>query len=77
MEHYTNTGYPLAVKLGTISADGKADVYSYAEDDMVEDPNLAVHLKHFGIDLQHMQKVKRFLFVRFFVFDVNLMFDLL
>jgi ubiquitin carboxyl-terminal hydrolase 5/13 len=34
----------LAVKLGTITSDAKADVYSYDEDDMVEDPNLAIHL---------------------------------
>jgi hypothetical protein len=27
--------FSQAVKLGTITADGKADVYSYAEDDMV------------------------------------------
>lgn len=33
-EFYNETKYPLAVKLGTITADG-ADVYSYPEDDMV------------------------------------------
>lgn len=37
-------GFPLAVKLGTITADGKADVYSYTEDEMVIDPNLVRHL---------------------------------
>ena len=39
--------YPLVVKLGTITASG-ADVYSYAPDegDMVEDPYLAEHLRH-------------------------------
>lgn len=50
-------GYPLAVKLGTISGDGKADVYSYAEDDMVEDPLLKQHLAHFGINIEGMEKV--------------------
>lgn len=34
-----------------------ADVYSYDEDDMVEDPKLAEHLAHFGIDVMKMQKV--------------------
>jgi len=34
-----------------------ADVYSYAEDDMVVDPLLADHLAHFGIDIMSMQKV--------------------
>ena len=57
LEHYQATGYPLAVKLGTISGDGKADVYSYAEDDMVEDPHLKQHLSHFGINMEGMQKV--------------------
>ena len=33
------------------------DVYSYEEDDMVEDPYLAKHLAHFGIDIMSMQKV--------------------
>ena len=40
MEHYKTTKYPLAVKLGTITPDG-ADVYSYEEDDMMEDPYLS------------------------------------
>ncbi|VDP06882.1 unnamed protein product [Soboliphyme baturini] len=34
IEHYGKTGYPLAVKVGTITANG-ADVYSYDEDEMV------------------------------------------
>ncbi|XP_052753227.1 ubiquitin carboxyl-terminal hydrolase 5 isoform X2 [Galleria mellonella] len=59
VEHYRETGYPLAVKLGTITADGKGDVYSYAEDDMVEDPYLADHLKHFGINVQQLQKTDK------------------
>ncbi|CAH2234243.1 jg9770, partial [Pararge aegeria aegeria] len=59
VEHYRKTGYPLAVKLGTITAEGKGDVYSYAEDDMVEDPYLAEHLKHFGINVQQLQKTEK------------------
>jgi ubiquitin carboxyl-terminal hydrolase 5/13 len=51
------SGYPLAVKLGTIAKDGKADVFSYDEDDMVEDPNLIAHLAHFGINIAQMEKV--------------------
>ncbi|PAA79868.1 hypothetical protein BOX15_Mlig008614g2 [Macrostomum lignano] len=58
VEHYENTGYPLAVKLGTICAQG-ADVYSYAEDNMVLDSKLEQHLKHFGIDLNAMRKVDK------------------
>ncbi|CAK1551270.1 unnamed protein product [Leptosia nina] len=59
VEHYRETGYPLAVKLGTITAEGKGDVFSYAEDDMVEDPYLANHLKHFGINVQQLQKTEK------------------
>ena len=39
-----------AVKLGTITSDGKADVFSYAEDNMVLDPYLKKHLAHFGMN---------------------------
>ncbi len=56
MEHYDATKYPLAVKLGTITPDG-GDVHSYDEDDMVEDPKLAQHLEHFGINMMSMTKV--------------------
>lgn len=57
-DHFKKTGYPLAVKLGTITPTG-ADVYSYDEDDMVEDPHLAEHLAHFGIDVMKMQKTDK------------------
>ena len=56
VEHYEQKRYPLAVKLGTITPSG-ADVYSYEEDDMVEDPKLAEHLRHFGINISAMTKV--------------------
>ena len=60
LQHYMESGekYPLAVKLGTITADG-ADVYSYAEKDMVIDSNLKQHLAHFGIDMNRQQKTER------------------
>ena len=35
------------------------DVFSYDEDDMVEDPNLAQHLAHFGINITQMEKVRQ------------------
>lgn len=59
VQHFKDTGFPLAVKLGTITAEGKSDVYSYAEDDMVEDPELAKHLAHFGINITEMQKTDK------------------
>ncbi|XP_015759876.1 PREDICTED: ubiquitin carboxyl-terminal hydrolase 5-like [Acropora digitifera] len=58
IDYYKETNYPLAVKLGTITPDG-ADVFSYDEDDMVEDPNLAQHLAHFGINITQMEKTDK------------------
>lgn len=59
LHHYNATKYPLAVKLGTITADGKADVYSYVEDEMVVDPHLQQHLLHFGINIGQMHKTEK------------------
>jgi len=59
VEYYDKTKYPLAVKLGTITQDGNADVYSYDEDDMVLDPNLVKHLAHFGITVSKMEKTEK------------------
>ncbi|KAJ8278323.1 hypothetical protein GJAV_G00086380 [Gymnothorax javanicus] len=55
LQHYRDTSYPLAVRLGTITPDG-ADVYSFEEEQAVLDPHLADHLSHFGIDMLQMQK---------------------
>lgn len=58
-EHYDEVQYPMAVKLGTITPDGSADIYSYAEDRMVLDPYLAKHLAHFGINIQDLVKTDK------------------
>lgn len=58
VEYYEATKYPLAVKLGTITPQG-ADVYSYPEDNMVEDPKLTEHLAHFGINVNQMEKTDK------------------
>lgn len=59
VEHHNETKHPLAVKLGTITSDGTADVYSYSEDDMVLDPHLSKHLAHFGINVAVMEKTEK------------------
>ncbi|RHY26524.1 hypothetical protein DYB32_007529 [Aphanomyces invadans] len=61
LRHFEDTGrnFPLAVKLGTITPAGGGDVYSYAEDDMVLDPNLAAHLHHFGIKVDELTKTEK------------------
>ncbi|XP_043810896.1 ubiquitin carboxyl-terminal hydrolase 14 isoform X2 [Manihot esculenta] len=59
IEHYKETKYPLAVKLGTITADlDAADVFSYPEDESVLDPLLSQHLAFFGIDFSSLQKTE-------------------
>ncbi|XP_078482963.1 ubiquitin carboxyl-terminal hydrolase 5 [Ciona intestinalis] len=58
VDYFKETKYPLAVKLGTITAFG-ADVHSYDEDTMVEDPHLAKHLSHFGINMMNMHKTEQ------------------
>ncbi|MFS8015888.1 putative ubiquitinyl hydrolase 1 [Helianthus anomalus] len=58
VEHYNETHYSLAIKLGTITSDLEgADVFSNLEDDSVTDPLLAQHLPFFGIDFSSLQKV--------------------
>jgi len=61
VDHYKagSTGGPLAVKLGTITRDGKGDVFSYDEDDMVLNPNLEKHLAHFGIKMEDCTKTDK------------------
>lgn len=59
VDHYRTTGHPLAVKLGTITKEGKGDVFSYDEDDMVEDPYLIAHLAHWGINITQMEKTDK------------------
>ena len=57
----TGKNYPLVVKLGTITPDGKGDVYSYASDenDAVIDPKLHFHLQRLGIDINCLKKTEK------------------
>ncbi|OII73373.1 UBP5 like deubiquitinating enzyme [Cryptosporidium ubiquitum] len=52
---------PLAVKLGTITQFGNADVFSYdpQEDDLVVDPHLVRHLSVFGINVGQLEKTEK------------------
>ncbi|KAH8582273.1 UBP5 like deubiquitinating enzyme with a UB hydrolase domain and two UBA domains [Cryptosporidium sp. chipmunk genotype I] len=52
---------PLAVKLGTITQFGNADVFSYdpQEDDLVVDPHLVKHLSLFGINVGQLEKTEK------------------
>ncbi|BGO97695.1 ubiquitin C-terminal hydrolase Ubp14 [Rhodotorula toruloides] len=59
LKHTSDTGHPVAVKLGTIEPDGSADVYCYACDDARIDPNLAKHLANFGIEVAELKKTEK------------------
>ena len=59
VEHNAATGHPVAVKLGSISAEGNADIYCYSCDDERIDPELVAHLAHWGIDISGRQKTEK------------------
>lgn len=55
-----------------------ADVFSYDEDNMVEDPHLSKHLAHFGINITQMEKVPtRILFLKFIGDFMSVHFDIM
>eukprot|EP00744_Colponema_vietnamica_P007601 GILI01010927.1.p1 GENE.GILI01010927.1~~GILI01010927.1.p1 ORF type:complete len:877 (+),score=203.72 GILI01010927.1:48-2633(+) len=56
--HYKATGHPVVLKLGTVTAKG-ADMYCYACDDEVKDPQLRDRLRHFGIDMMTAVKTSK------------------
>ncbi|TFK26041.1 ubiquitin carboxyl-terminal hydrolase 14 [Coprinopsis marcescibilis] len=59
LEHYKTTGHAVSVKLGTITAEGDADVYCYSCDDAKQDPEVARHLATFGINIQTLSKTEK------------------
>lgn len=73
VEHFQSTGHPVSVKLGTITPEGTADIYCYLCDEERVDPNLSLHLKNFGIQLESQQKTEKSLAE--LQLDQNLKFD--
>ncbi|ROV88665.1 hypothetical protein VPNG_10310 [Cytospora leucostoma] len=59
LAHAKETGHGVAVKLGSISAEGTADVYCYTCDDERVDENLATHLANWGINIAERQKTEK------------------
>jgi ubiquitin carboxyl-terminal hydrolase 5/13 len=59
VDHATDTKHPVAVKLGSLSADGEADIYCYACDDEKKDPKLVEHLAHWGINIADRVKTEK------------------
>lgn len=59
LAHSKETGHGVAVKLGSISAEGTADVYCYSCDDERVDEALATHLANWGINIADRQKTEK------------------
>ncbi|KAF8865041.1 ubiquitinyl hydrolase [Acephala macrosclerotiorum] len=59
LEHKNSTGHVVAVKLGSITPEGTADVYCYACDEERIDENLGGHLANWGIILADRQKTEK------------------
>ena len=59
VEHYEKTGQPVSVKLGTITAEGKASIHCYKCDEEIIDPKLKEHLGNLGIDIDTQVKTEK------------------
>lgn len=57
--HTTESGHSVAVKLGSLTADGTADIYCYGCDEERVDPELPAHLAHWGINIADRQKTEK------------------
>ncbi|XXH03243.1 Mitotic spindle checkpoint component mad2 [Hypoxylon texense] len=59
LAHATESAHAVAVKLGSISPEGTADVYCYQCDEERVDSDLAAHLAHWGIILSDQVKTEK------------------
>lgn len=59
LAHADTSGHGIAVKLGSITPEGTADVYCYKCDEERVDEDLGRHLAHWGIILAHRQKTEK------------------
>jgi ubiquitin carboxyl-terminal hydrolase 5/13 len=59
LAHSTESGHGVAVKLGSITPEGTADVYCYTCDEERVDDRLDAHLANWGIILAERQKTEK------------------
>ncbi|KAK3680790.1 ubiquitin C-terminal hydrolase Ubp14 [Vermiconidia calcicola] len=59
VEHNTSTAHPVAVKLGSLTAEGNADIHCYACDEERTDPELVAHLANWAIDIAGRVKTEK------------------
>lgn len=57
--HGDGAKHPVAVKLGSLTADGTADIYCYDCDEERVDPDLVAHLANWGIDIAGRTKTEK------------------
>jgi ubiquitin carboxyl-terminal hydrolase 5/13 len=59
LEHTKYTSHSVAVKLGSITPEGTADIYCYACNEERTDPELGKHLAHWGINIAEREKTEK------------------
>ncbi|TGZ82661.1 ubiquitinyl hydrolase [Ascodesmis nigricans] len=59
LAHFDETKHPVAVKLGSITPEGTADIYCYSCNDERMDPEIAAHLAHWGINIAEREKTEK------------------
>ena len=59
LKHADLTSHPVAVKLGSITPEGTADVYCYHCNEERIDTELAAHLGHWGINIAEREKTEK------------------
>jgi ubiquitin carboxyl-terminal hydrolase 5/13 len=59
LAHFEASRHPVAVKLGSITPEGGADIYCYLCNDERADPELARHLAYWGINIAEREKTEK------------------
>ena len=59
LAHANSSSHGVAVKLGSITPDGTADIYCYTCNEERIDPELAIHLAHWGINIAEREKTEK------------------
>ncbi|KMU92678.1 ubiquitin carboxyl-terminal hydrolase 14 [Coccidioides immitis H538.4] len=59
LAHASNLTHSVSVKLNSISPEGSADVFCYACNEERIDPDLALHLAHWGIMITEQKKTEK------------------
>ena len=59
LQHAHETTHAVAVKLGSITPEGTADIYCYQCNEERTDPELAIHLAHWGINVADREKTEK------------------